>query len=481
MADELSTGPRVGMVLRGKYRLDRVLGAGGMATVYAATHRNQAELAVKILHPAISVREDLRARFLREGYLANSVKHPGVVLVVDDDIAEDGSAFLVMELLRGSSAQDLCADGKTAPIPSALALAHGLLDVLAAAHANGIVHRDIKPANVFVTHDGVVKVLDFGIARLRDGASSSSITQTGETMGTPPYMAPEQASGSTREIDGQTDVWAVGAVLFRLFSGRLVHEGENASQALVMAATQRARPLAEVAPHVPPPIAALVDRALAFEKASRWPSATAMQRALVAAHPAFGQPSFAREALLGFFGDVSTPLLSTQPAETPAHGAAFPDSPPPRAARAPAHAVTPISTTSRPVSTNGAPEAVAPRARGAWAVLVVTGLILSAGGLAALLLVRRTPLSTEVKAPASLPAQSLPSTAPVPPVTLVAPVDTPASPDPAPAASTRPHAGQPRAKPATQVPSTDKKPPSDCATNYYFDADGNKHFKPECF
>src|SRR5580698_4303989 len=97
---------RVGTVLRGKYRIDRVLGVGGMAVVYKATHRNQAEFAVKMLHPELSIRDDIRSRFLREGYAANSVKHPGAVLVVDDDVAEDGSAFLVMELLDGIGCEE---------------------------------------------------------------------------------------------------------------------------------------------------------------------------------------------------------------------------------------------------------------------------------------------------------------------------------------------------------------------------------------
>jgi eukaryotic-like serine/threonine-protein kinase len=98
---------RIGSTLRDKYRLDRVLGIGGMATVFAATHRNQAELAVKVLHPELCLRDDLKKRFLREGYVANSVKHPGAVLVVDDDVAEDGSAFLVMELLRGATVEEI--------------------------------------------------------------------------------------------------------------------------------------------------------------------------------------------------------------------------------------------------------------------------------------------------------------------------------------------------------------------------------------
>src|ERR1700722_10167464 len=138
---------RVGITLNGKYRLDALLGLGGMAAVYRATHRNRAQLAVKMLHPELSQRADLRTRFLREGYAANSVGHPGVVLVVDDDIAEDGSAFLVMELLDGETAEYLSESfGNKLPTSVAVAIVHQLLDVLAAAHAAGVVHRDIKPA-----------------------------------------------------------------------------------------------------------------------------------------------------------------------------------------------------------------------------------------------------------------------------------------------------------------------------------------------
>src|SRR5450631_3091958 len=134
-----------------------------MAVVYRATHRNRAEFAIKMLHGELSMREDIRARFLREGYAANSVKHPGAVRVVDDDVAEDGAAFLVMDLLEGATVEELWerAD-RHLPVPVAAAIVHQLLDVLTAAHEAGIVHRDIKPANLFVTTDGTVKVLDFG-------------------------------------------------------------------------------------------------------------------------------------------------------------------------------------------------------------------------------------------------------------------------------------------------------------------------------
>src|SRR5258708_1681785 len=127
---------RIGSTLRGKYRIDGVLGSGGMAVVYGATHRNKKRFAVKMLHAELSVREDIRMRFVREGYVANTVEHPGVVNVLDDDVAEDGAAFLVMELLEGASVADLA--NARLPARVALAIGHQLLDVLAAAHAKRV-------------------------------------------------------------------------------------------------------------------------------------------------------------------------------------------------------------------------------------------------------------------------------------------------------------------------------------------------------
>jgi serine/threonine-protein kinase len=275
---------RVGRVLLGKYRLEKVLGVGGMAAVYLATHRNAKQFALKMLHPEISMRENIRTRFLREGYVANSVKHPGAVAVMDDDVTEDGSAFLVMELLEGLPVDELWARaGKRLPLPVALSVADALLDVLAAAHARGIVHRDLKPPNLFITHDGALKVLDFGIARLLDDTSGGQVTATGAMMGTPAFMAPEQALAKASEVDGQTDLWAVGATIFSLLTGQFVHTGDNGPQLLVNAATKPARSIGEVATDVPPAIATVIDRALAFGKGDRWASATEMRDALRAA------------------------------------------------------------------------------------------------------------------------------------------------------------------------------------------------------
>jgi serine/threonine-protein kinase len=271
---------RLGHVLRGKYRLDAVLGVGGMAVVYAATHRNKKRFAIKMLHAELSLNTDVRTRFLREGYVANSVEHPGAVSVLDDDIAEDGAAFVVMELLDGLAIDELVAThGGRVPVPLALSIIDALLEVMSAAHRKKIVHRDIKPANLFLTKDGRLHVLDFGIARLRDDAGGEA-TATGAMLGTPAFMAPEQALGHASDIDAQTDLWAIGATFFFLLSGELVHPGENAAQLLIKAATKKARTIAGVMPTLHAAIANLVDRALAFDKAERWESADEMRDAL---------------------------------------------------------------------------------------------------------------------------------------------------------------------------------------------------------
>ena len=233
------------------------------------------------------------------------MKHPGAVLVVDDDVAEDGSAFLVMERLRGAPVEQLWErHGGRLSIPAVAFIASELLDVLAAAHTKSIVHRDIKPANLFATYDGALKVLDFGIAQLKGLALSKNgmATQNGMLLGTPAFMAPEQAVAKTDDIGPRTDLWAVGATMFTLLTGSVVHQGANAQHLLILAGTSQARPIASLAPHVPAPIATVIDHALAFDPRGRWPTAAAMRDALHEAFFAVFRQMPSNESLLELLG-----------------------------------------------------------------------------------------------------------------------------------------------------------------------------------
>jgi serine/threonine-protein kinase len=279
---------RVGRVLKEKWRLDGLLGVGGMAAVYSATHRNNKRVAIKMLLPELAGLEDVRERFVREGYAANTIDHPGALSVLDDDITEEGLPFLVMELLDGETV-DACwrRNARRMQLAEVLAIGGATLDVLASAHTKGIVHRDIKPENLFLLRTGGLKVLDFGIARVMQEANSGATqTMVGTLMGTPAFMAPEQAAARWDEVDGRTDLWAVGATLFTLLTGTHVHEGATGNEQWAKSATQQARSIAACATGLPPSVVALVDRALRFDRLERWPDARAMQEAIQGAYEA---------------------------------------------------------------------------------------------------------------------------------------------------------------------------------------------------
>ncbi len=276
---------RVGETLCGKWRIDRLIDTGGMAAVYEATHRNGKKVAIKMLFPHISAIAEIKERFLREGYVANKVGHPGAVSVLDDDKTDDGAVFLVMELLDGESLENwLARSGGTLRATDVLAVADQTLDTLGAGHANGVVHRDIKPANLFSVKSGQIKVLDFGLARLREPGYGHAATAAGTVMGTAAYMPPEQARGKTDDIDARTDIFAMGAVMFRSLTGRFVHNHPKSDDRLLAAMKERAPPLTSVMPNAPVEIAQIVDRALTFERDGRYPTAAMMRLAVRSAY-----------------------------------------------------------------------------------------------------------------------------------------------------------------------------------------------------
>jgi serine/threonine-protein kinase len=287
---------RVGQVLHDKWRIDALLGVGGMAAVYAATHRNNKRVAVKMLHPELCGDTEVRQRFLSEGYAANIIEHDGAVSVLDDDVAPDGSAFLVMELLDGENLEQRWErKGGKLELRDVLIIADRLLDVLSAAHAKSIVHRDIKPENLFLTRQGQLKVLDFGIARVFEAQHKKSTTRAGMVMGTPAFMAPEQARARWDEVDGRTDLWAVGATMFTLLTGRHVHEADTGNEQLIKSATTPAPSIATIMQGLPRSVVATIDRALAFEREKRWADAVSMREAIRGSLDALaGGPSASR-------------------------------------------------------------------------------------------------------------------------------------------------------------------------------------------
>ncbi|HWL88123.1 MAG TPA: serine/threonine-protein kinase, partial [Polyangiaceae bacterium] len=281
---------RVGTFVQQKYRIDRILGVGGMAAVYAATHRNGHRVAIKFLLDRFGDEPHLRRLFTREAHLANEVGHPGAVPVIDDDVDEHGCAFLVMPLLEGETLRMRWERAnRRLPVSEAGVLMSDVLDVLASAHAKGIVHRDIKPDNLFITIKGDVRVLDFGIGRHTE--TDASATLTGPMVGTPAFMPPEQALGNREAIGPHSDCWSVGATLFALLSGEFVHLSDNAGAQFVAAAVRPARSLREAAPELHSSIIQFVDKALSFDRTARWPSAGAMRDGLIDAfETALGAP-----------------------------------------------------------------------------------------------------------------------------------------------------------------------------------------------
>jgi serine/threonine-protein kinase len=465
--DEIPTGvidplvlrsrQRVGQVLREKWRLDVLLGVGGMASVYAATHRNGSRVAIKMLHQELSIHPQVRSRFMREGYVANSVGHEGAVHIIDDDTAEDGSLFLVTELLDGETLEDrrLRFGGQLSE-DEVLWLSDQLLDVLIAAHGRGIVHRDIKPENVFLTRAGTVKVLDFGIARLREVSSASSATRSGASMGTPAYMSPEQARGLWEEVDARSDIWAVGATMFHLLTGKPVHDGRTANEVLLEAMTKPAQPIAEVATSVAPAVSHLVDKALAFERENRWQDAGRMQEVLRRAYVDRNGAQITTAPKLTVPPNVPNRTLPTaedaQLASLPTTGQPVADA---RAATTAGHRRRLRPATLAVIVFGGAAIGVT--------IAAVAIAVVSRGGAP-------HAVSAAAVATSAPPVASAPS---VPPE--VAATDLPSA-----MASSAPTQPRPSPTPRPVSPPASPAPKVDCTPPYTVDSTGHKHWKVQC-
>lgn len=269
-----------GDLVAGRFRLDRVLGAGGMGTVWAATHAVTGRaFALKVLVERRARDDSAKKRLLREAKAACATKHPAILPIDDVIELEDGSHALVMDLLSGESLRArLEREGRIAPA-TVRALFAPVVEALEAAHAAGVVHRDLKPDNLFVVDGKEMRILDFGVAKV-ETEDASGLTSTGAMLGTPYYMAPEQAFGEDC-IDAQADVWSLGVVLFECLAGTRPTQGANLGQVLKLMNSGTLPRLQSLAPETPPALAEVVDRMLSKERAAR-PSLREVEEALLA-------------------------------------------------------------------------------------------------------------------------------------------------------------------------------------------------------
>jgi eukaryotic-like serine/threonine-protein kinase len=275
---------RVGELVGAKYRIVRLLAQGGMGVVYEAQHTVvRRRFAVKFLRRDLAERRDILTRFHHEAEAAGALESEHVAAAVDFGIAEDGAPYIVMEYLVGESLTSLLGREGQLPVCRAADLVTQAARGIQVAHAAGIIHRDLKPQNLFLCRreDGtdLVKVLDFGVAKLQAAGEMNAATLTGAMVGTVAYMSPEQARGD-RDIDTRSDIYALGAILYELCTGRKPHPGESPNAILHHIATQPAVPLATVAPDLAPAFIELVSRALAADPQARPASADALAEAL---------------------------------------------------------------------------------------------------------------------------------------------------------------------------------------------------------
>ena len=276
---------RLSSALTGHYRVERQLGQGGMATVYLADDlKHGRKVAIKVLRPELAAALGSE-RFLREIQTTAGLRHPHILPLYDSG-AVDGLLYYVMPYIDGGSLRDRLTAEKQLPIDTALALAREVADALGYAHARGVVHRDIKPENILL-EDGHAVVTDFGIARAVSAAGGDRLTETGLAIGTPLYMSPEQAAGD-RDVDGRSDLYSLGCVLYEMLAGQVPFTGPTAESITRQHLLTAPQPVTNLRPTVPEAVVGALARSLAKNPADRFSPAAQFVQALVAPAPALG-------------------------------------------------------------------------------------------------------------------------------------------------------------------------------------------------
>jgi eukaryotic-like serine/threonine-protein kinase len=306
--------------LASQYDVERVLGHGGMGMVVLGRDRAlDRPVAIKVISPDIDVTPRHRQRFLQEARIVAKLRHPNIVAVYT--VSEsDGLLYFVMEYVPGESLRDLLTRDRCCTVVGAERILREVADALAFAHARGVVHRDIKPENVLLDHDtGRAMLTDFGVAQALAARGEERLTGPGVVVGSPAYMSPEQAAGE-RELDGRSDIYALGLVGYEMLTGEPAFGGTSVVSVLSKQLTEPPPPLAPRAPDAPPHIVATITRALEKEADNRWQDATEMARAL------------AGEIAVELPEATERPALAAAPVATPVAGVAtpLPERPPPR-------------------------------------------------------------------------------------------------------------------------------------------------------
>jgi tRNA A-37 threonylcarbamoyl transferase component Bud32 len=407
----MSTSPGAGLigtVLGGSYRITRLVGQGGMGAVYEGVQlRLERRVAVKLMARELSANAEAIARFRREAEVTSQLGHPHIVQVFDFGSAPTGEPYLVMEYLEGEDLEKRIARVGKMSAPAASHIIRQVASALSATHAKGIVHRDLKPANVFLLsvegETDFVKVVDFGISKVR--AAGTKLTAALAVMGTPNYMAPEQAAGRVDEIDHRTDQWALACIAYELLAGRPPFIGEDVASLLYQVIHQAPSPLANMNPGLPAALEGVLQRALSKTQGGRFQTMTEFSRAF-------------EGAATGRVAPTTAQAIAHQPTVAPAAAAL----PAPAAAAAPTGGVAPVTTfssTAGEAMVGGETLRVRPMRR--W-LLAVGGLaIAAAAGAGAFAFISgRSPApvpavtasSTAAASAAIVPAREPPAAAP---------------------------------------------------------------------
>ncbi|MGD0527038.1 MAG: serine/threonine-protein kinase [Polyangiaceae bacterium] len=484
-----AAGVSAGEILAGKYRVDRVLGVGGMGVVVAAHHMQlDDKVAIKFLLPQAMTNSEAVARFDREARAAVRIRSEHVARVIDVGKLENGAPYMVMEYLEGRDLSQWLSQNGRLPIHQAVDFLLQACEAIAEAHAMGIVHRDLKPANLYCIRrpDGAlsIKVLDFGISKLTDPASGGmGMTRTQAIMGSPYYMSPEQME-SSKAVDPRADIWALGVILYELITGRVPFQGEAITELVLHIVTTQPPPIAaQLRPDVPLALEQVILRCLEKDRTRRFGDVAELARALIPFSP---RSALSLERIAGVIGSSGTAPASVGPT-------------PPAPQMPQAHGMTGASW-----GQTGPDGATAP-ARSSKGVIIALaaafGVVVLGSGLTILLARKATPstasspttgappAATDVPAPsgsvvaleplASAAPGATASAAPTPSETASA--TTAPTAVTAPPTTTKPVAGGGATHPVPVAATAAAKPKANCDPPYFVDAAGHRQYKKECF